>query len=99
MAAVSPQEKKKEKKLPHAFLLPVKWILSHILKPNLQQSVTHQRGNGKQTPLLMEGIVEVETVRCWGDIMALTINQLCAHPFSLQGDVGGEGELELVDAS
>ena len=51
MAAVAPQSS-------HFLSLPVKWILSHILKTNLQQSVTHQRGNGKQTPLLMEGIVE-----------------------------------------
>ena len=81
MVAVAPHKKKSS----HFLSLPVKWILSHILKANLQQSVTHQRGSGKQTLLLMAGIVEAGTAGCWGDIMALTINQLSARPFSLQG--------------
>lgn len=81
VTAVAPWKKKK-KVCSHP---PVKWILSHILETNLQQSMTHQRQSGKQTPLLMLAIVEAGTVGCWGDIMALTINQLSARPFSLQG--------------
>lgn len=47
--------------------------------------MTHQRGSGKQTPLLMEGIVAAGLWGVGGDIMALTINQPNVRPFSLQG--------------
>ena len=61
------REREREKrKSPHFLSQPVKWILSHILKTNLQPSVTHQRGSGKQTPLLMVGTVEEATVGCLG---------------------------------
>lgn len=66
MAADALLREKKKRKSPHFLSRPVKWILSHILKTNLQPSVTHQMGSGKQTPLLMVGSVEAVTVGCWG---------------------------------
>lgn len=83
MAAVAPR------KSSHFLPLAVKWILSHILKTNLQQSVTHQRRSGKQTLLLMDGIVQAGDCEMLGGYNGPD-NQPAECPsfFSLQGLLG-----------